>query len=643
MLRRHPLRAVCVLLLTVLFALPFVPASADLRAPGWWDPDGIAAGSDWHYRVPVTLPANASVNSTAKVNVDFASLMTQLGISGSFDVNSVRVVRPGGSLVTVQEYTDTLFNDATDATGNNRGEVKWIVQDGGAQTYYIYFDITQNGAKPVNPQSPINANFERATTGQASPTGWTGSAVAGYDAQARPNETVTVSDQTTVATNGNANSGSFSYLLGARSAVDGNGADRATLTRTFTVPATNPGNITVRWKPQGWDSAANGATQYDFIRIDIVGTSTSELVGPTAGNYATRPFSPNFRVGAQSATQSGYGPYNGWDNTSTGTHTQGMTVAQGSEPWWTYSQSLAGFEGQTVTLRFRTTHVATFRSWFLVDDIEWSVVNGTLGIAEAYGVAGTIAASVAPGEILSVSASVDANPTAATLPVTASILNNSGAVVASGIRLYNDGTHGDAVAGDAIWTNNGTDPANPTYTIPLATPASSGWTLRIFAKDASSSTSGAANNGLVRRNGAPTAQTEANYWNIDDRNFDVAGASLSTTKISQVLSDGVSAANPKAVPGALVRYCITIFNSGPSAATSISLTDAIPANLTYVAGSMASGASCGAASTAEDDNATGTDESDPIGASFSGSAITATNTTLASGASMALTFNVTVN
>lgn len=632
----------------LLALLPLIPAKSDLRTPGWFDPDGIAVGQDWHYRVPVTLPASNSVSSTAVVDVDFTALMTQLGITGTFDINSVRVVRPGGAIATVQEYTDRVFNRVTDAAGNNRGEVRWIVQDGGAQTYYIYFDIIQNGAKAANPQMPINANFERSATGQQSPVGWVGTRVnTVIDAQVRPNENVTITDgapNVAVNTDGSPNSGDFSYLLGARSAAENTaGADRATIVRTITVPATNPGSITVRWKPEGWDSAANGSTMFDFIRIDIVGTTLSELVGPTAGNYATRPFSPNLGVIAQNTTAPGFGRYNNWDATSTGTRTAGMTVPIGGQPWWTYTQSLAPFAGQTVALRFRSQHATTFRTWFLIDDIEWSVVNGTLGTAEAFGVAGVTAADFTPGQRLSVSATVDARPTAATLPVTASVLNNSGVVVASGIVLFNDGTHGDAVAGDAIWTNDGSDPASPTYTIPLSTPSSSGWTLRVFARDASSSTLGAASNGLLRRNGLPTAQTEANFWNIDDSNFIITITTLTVTKLSFIVTDNVSGANPKAIPGATVQYCITITNNGAGMASNVVATDMIPANLLYSPGSIRSGGSCGTAATAEDDDAVGADENDPAGASIAGPVITIRQGSLAAGQSLATVFNAAIN
>lgn len=120
-------------------------------------------------------------------------------------------------------------------------------------------------------------------------------------------------------------------------------------------------------------------------------------------------------------------------------------------------------------------------------------------------------------------------------------------------------------------------------------------------------------------------------------------ATVNVTKISSVLSDGISITNPKAIPGATVRYCITIANAGPGTAAVIAATDAIPANMTYVAGSMLSGASCGSAATAEDDNASGADETDPAGASYSGGTVTVSRASLTSGSSFALAFNATVN
>lgn len=59
-------------------------------------------------------------------------------------------------------------------------------------------------------------------------------------------------------------------------------------------------------------------------------------------------------------------------------------------------------------------------------------------------------------------------------------------------------------------------------------------------------------------------------------------ATLVVAKTSTVLSDGVSAANPKSVPGAIVRYTITVQNTGNLSvdANSIVIVDSFPPNFT---------------------------------------------------------------
>lgn len=84
-------------------------------------------------------------------------------------------------------------------------------------------------------------------------------------------------------------------------------------------------------------------------------------------------------------------------------------------------------------------------------------------------------------------------------------------------------------------------------------------------------------------------------------------AQLTVVKSSVVISDGVSTSNPKAIPGAIVRYTITVTNTGNAAvdASSLVLTDVLPANFAYDAstpvsftnGSTASGLNAFNAST----------------------------------------------
>lgn len=130
---------------------------------------------------------------------------------------------------------------------------------------------------------------------------------------------------------------------------------------------------------------------------------------------------------------------------------------------------------------------------------------------------------------------------------------------------------------------------------------------------------------------------------IHDFTFCRPQANLSVTKVSTVVSDGVSATNPKAVPAAIMRYCILVSNAGSATATSVSITDALPANITYIPGSLLSGTSCASATTAEDDNAIGADEADPFGVSIAGTSLTGTAASLGPNAAFAIIFNASVN
>ncbi len=655
--------------IAALILLPIGPSFADLRTPVWHDSNAVTTAPDWHYRVPITIPAGTYPSATIKFDADFTALLAQMNVTGTFDVNSPRIVRSTGALSTIQEYTDRIYAGATDTLGNARGEVRFLLEDsagGAAVTYYLYFDITENGAKPVNPQSAINGNFEKGVNGTAQPVGWTlpVKAAATYDASVRATESPSIlATPTSVElpnpspTDGSPLTGDFSYLYGWRTTnaqPPGTTTDAApgvTFSRSIAVPATNPGSITFRYRPEGFDS-----TGWDYTRIDLVGTSTVEMVGPTAASgspatagYALRPYSPALGAGALSTTSTGYRAYNTFDcflNSSVHTLiSPAMVVPCRSQQWITVTQSLAAFAGQTITFRARSVNDQPDQTWYSLDDVEWSVTTGTLGVPQAFGVNITLplaGSGVVPGQVLPTTATVDANPTAATTPVVAEIYNSAGTLLAGGFILYNDGTHGDVTAGDAIWSNNGSIPAQPAPTVPLSAPSGTGYVLRVFARDAATS------GGLAHIAAAGAPQTQANFWNIDEITFTVQGAAVSIVKSSSVVSDPVNGALtatnfPKFIPGAKVRYCLLVTNGGPATASNIIMSDSLPATLTYDPGSMKSGASCATATTVEDDDNTGADEADPYGSSYSGGSIITITTTLANAAVMALVFDAIVN
>jgi hypothetical protein len=592
----------CALTSLLLFATAL---RADLRTPAWYDENAVGTAPDWHYRVPINVPAGATVNSTVKVDVDFAALLSQLGISGAFDANSPRVVRGTGALATTQEFTDTVYAGGTDAASNSRGEVRFILQDAGPVTYYLYFDIAANGAKGANPQARINGNFEMGVTGTGTPTGWTAptKSDASLDAQVRPSETVSVASSPTAVdgvatrnTDGTPFTGSYSYLIGNRSTANGGvaggvaGAPAVTITKTLVVPTTNPGSITFRYRPEGWDTGG-----YDPMSIDLInagGTVLVEMVGTTIGSYTTKPFAPNTNDALATTGNSGYRQYNGFDCELDGFHSLGMTTPCHSEPWFTVSQSLASYAGQTIRFRVRFNADANDKTWLHIDDIEWSVVTASLGNAQGFGanITAPIAATTyTASQRLVIRASVDALPTAASNPVTANVYDNAGTLVASGIRLYNNGTHGDATANDGIWSNDGSVIADPTYTFVAGSPSGANWTVRVFAKDASTSTIGASG-GLVHIPAQPNApETQANFFNIDEQTFTVQVPLLVNAKSVAIFSDPVNGTtNPKNIPGALQTYTVRVTNQGAGALDNNSalVVDAVPLNTKLFVGNL---------------------------------------------------------
>src|SRR5262249_17637964 len=151
--------------------------------------------------------------------------------------------------------------------------------------------------------------------------------------------------------------------------------------------------------------------------------------------------------------------------------------------------------------------------------------------------------------------------------------------------LYDDGTHGDAVAGDRIFTNNGSVAANPTYTFVATDTQSAAWTVRVYARDSSTSTTGATN-GRVHISGQPNSpQSQADYWNIDDQVFSLVTVNLVILKSVTTISDPIEGTTrPKSIPGAIKEYTVTVTNQGAGAsdANSIKLADAIPSQAELV-------------------------------------------------------------
>ncbi|MGB7656257.1 MAG: CshA/CshB family fibrillar adhesin-related protein [Novosphingobium sp.] len=183
----------------------------------------------------------------------------------------------------------------------------------------------------------------------------------------------------------------------------------------------------------------------------------------------------------------------------------------------------------------------------------------------------------------------------------------------------------DGGAGDSDGSANGT------IVFALTPPATSSTNATIARFRFSSNTS-AASSGL------------AGFGEVEDYQLSAIRPSLAVTKVSTVLTDPANgASNPKLIPGASVQYCVSITNDGSASASSIALSDSLAGNVSFVTGSMKSGTSCASAASTEDDNSTGTDETDPYGAAISGTTISGSAATLSVGSSFVLTYTVIIN
>ena len=125
---------------------------------------------------------------------------------------------------------------------------------------------------------------------------------------------------------------------------------------------------------------------------------------------------------------------------------------------------------------------------------------------------------------------------------------------------------------------------------------------------------------------------------------------LTVTKSSSVITDGVSAAFPKALPGATVQYCLVVANgTALVSARGVNLTDVIPANMTYVAGSitvggLALGDACVLNGFTMNDDGSAVPLTPYTGSYNAGTrTVTATIPTLLGLTSVAASFRVTIN
>ena len=572
-------------LLFALFGCLLIPSAwADRAVPAWFD-------ATWHYRVALTIPAASAINSTIVVNVDFTALLAQMAIAGTIDERSPRVVRPAGVLATAQEYNERVYTGVLDAAANGRGEVRFLLQDAAAAgTYYLYFDIVANGAKAASAATPINGTFEQSVG--SVPTSWVVSALNAGGAQndevyrtalgattavAAGCATTAQTVDSSPARSGASATGEAWLLLGYRDRCEDGAEEHIRISRDIAVPAgAAAGSLTFNFQVQGWDGISN-ATNYDWVVVSVNGTAVNHTALGIAN--ATAP------ILAIDAGRIGRNAY---------------STAYLDHGWKQATLNLSAYAGTTINFRVETRHSSSdndYRSWVKLDDVAWSTQTATLGAPQGYGAnvispndtAVGSASSLTAGQRVLIRAQLDATVSA----VTADLYNNAGALVLGGIVLYDNATHGDAAAGDRIWTNDGSVGAQPTYTILATDTVGANWRVRAFAPDAS--TSSIASNGLVHRPGLPNAPSvQANFFDIDEQLFTVFVTNLNVAKSVTTIRDPVNAAVlPKGIPGAWLEYTVTVTNLGPGIvdANSVVVIDTLPSTVSMCVTSACAGGS----------------------------------------------------
>jgi uncharacterized repeat protein (TIGR01451 family) len=279
---------------------------------------------------------------------------------------------------------------------------------------------------------------------------------------------------------------------------------------------------------------------------------------------------------------------------------------------------------------------------------------------------GSATTSVGPGELAAVTAFTVTNSSNAALDLTLAATQLAGGTAAHGgtdnfdlnnVRVYVDtNLSGGYNAGDTLVTYLDQVAADSSRTVfvvvdvPLGRATGDVAGVRLTATAAEATAAGSQGATVTETSGANTAgvdtvfaDTNAN-GNVARDGADFAGddytvlaAALTATKTSRVISDPFNGTtDPKMIPGAVVEYCVAVANAAGSAtATSVSISDTLPAATQYLAafGIKVDGTVTG-----------GTCNADGVaGGSYGSGIVSGTLSNIAAGITRTLVFRVTVN
>ena len=283
---------------------------------------------------------------------------------------------------------------------------------------------------------------------------------------------------------------------------------------------------------------------------------------------------------------------------------------------------------------------------------------------------GNTTTSVSPGQATAVTAFTVTNTSNAPLDFALAAAQLAGGSAAHGgtdnfdvsnVRIYRDANdNGSYDGGDELITyldQVAADDSERVFVladVPLGRATSDVAAVRLTATAAEATAAGSVGATITQTSGANTsgvdtvfADTDADSniardgagFAIDD--YTVLAATLTVTKTSRIISDPLNnGTNPKAIPGAVVEYCMLISNAAGSAtATAVSVSDVLPSATAYLndaanadyLGIRVDGVDCNAAGNA--------------GGSYTDATrtVAATLADIAGGTARAVRFRVTVN
>jgi hypothetical protein len=138
-------------IVSVLYSVGIYPAEG--QSDRWWN-------EDWHYRSMVSDETKPTVADIYAVKADLTTLLKNVTPAGEnmLDVESIRVIAYKNGEVLGECESNFIPVPDFNALKNARGMVVWR-QYSGAENYWIYFDRTENGTKPVIEKKSIDINL----------------------------------------------------------------------------------------------------------------------------------------------------------------------------------------------------------------------------------------------------------------------------------------------------------------------------------------------------------------------------------------------------------------------------------------------------------------------------------------------------